>query len=145
MDRNISGWRREVLHHDEQPDTGLACVLFEAANAAFAALLRALVQDPARLNDELDPYQILHNEFQKFYMWNDSFLTSSGELDRILSCSRNLRAMILTLMVKWAKAVCRSKCAPFLNLSRLLQPLILLDIIFTNRYILLSSAGITRL
>jgi hypothetical protein len=114
MDRDISVWRQEVLQQDDQLGLGLATNLFDTSVAAFAALLRVLAEDRARLEENSNLYEVLRNEFQRFYMWNDGFSTNSGELDRILSCSKNLRATVLALMVQWAKTVCRSNDAPSL-------------------------------
>jgi hypothetical protein len=116
MDRDISTWQRAVLHQDDQLEMGLATRLFEASKAAFTTLLRVLVAHSAQLDYDSSVYAVLRNEFQKFYMWNDGFSTSSGELDRILCYSKNLRATVLGLMVKWAKAVCRSNYAPSFTL-----------------------------
>lgn len=116
MDRPISEWRREVSYEDEQLELGLAADLFDAAVAGFAELLRILLEDPARLDKNSSSYEALRNEFQRFYLWNDGFSTSSGGLDRILSCSKNLRATVLALMVQWAKTVRRSNYFHFLTL-----------------------------
>jgi hypothetical protein len=103
-----------VLYQDDQPELGLAATLYEASVAGFAALLRILLEDSAGLDQNSSSYEVLRNEFQKFYLWNHGFSTTSGELDRILSCSKNLRAAVLALMVRWAKTVCRSNNLPSL-------------------------------
>jgi hypothetical protein len=101
-----------VLYQDDQPEWGLAAALYEALVAGFAALLRVLLEDSARLDQGSSSYKALRDEFQKFFLWNDGFSTTSGELDRILSCSKNLRAAVLALMVQWARTVCRSNNPP---------------------------------
>ena len=62
-------------------------------------------------NDALDDdvYQDLQEEFRKFYVWNDLFSTSGGELDNLLSASQNLKAAVLVLMLQWANALSRGK------------------------------------
>jgi hypothetical protein len=112
MDRDISIWRGGVLSQEDPAELGLASNLFDASVAAFAALLRVLVGDLGRSEVDSGSYEVLRNEFQRFYMWNDGFSTNLGELDRILSCSKNLRATVLALMARWAKTVCRSNNAP---------------------------------
>ncbi len=109
MDHDVAVWRREVNSQDDQPELGPATYLFEASVAAFAAVLQALAEDAAQFDTKRTSYEALLDEFQKFYMWNEGFSTCTGELDLILSCSKNLRATVLALMVQWAKTVCRSE------------------------------------
>jgi hypothetical protein len=109
MDRDVALWQQEIYQGDEQQELGPVTQLFQATVATFSALLQIIADDPGRYTDGLMFYNTLQDEFQKFYMWNEGFPSSSGELDAILSCSKNLRATVLDLMVHWAKVVCRSK------------------------------------
>lgn len=64
-----------------------------------------MVQVPDHSNSS--SYESLRDEFRKFYIWNQGFSTSTGDLDLILSSSKNLKATVLGLMVLWVKALCR--------------------------------------
>jgi len=100
---DVTLWRGAIEEQGERPELGLASHLFEASTVAFSALLQILVGNPALFNPE--SYQALRKEFQKFYLWNEGFCTGSGDLDEILSSSKNLKATVLSLMVLWARAV----------------------------------------
>lgn len=99
---NVTLWQGGVEEQDGGPEHGAASYLFEASTVAFSALLRILVGDT-----RLDPgsYQTLRGEFRKFYLWNEGFCTGSGDLDQILSSSKNLKATVLNLMVLWSRAI----------------------------------------
>jgi len=83
--------------------------LFEATVGSFSAVLKIIADNPSQYDNGSMFLTTLRDEFQKYYMWNEGFPTSSRELDKILACSKNLRVTVLGLMVKWAKVVCRSK------------------------------------
>ena len=100
---DVTLWRGGVEDQDERPELGPASYLFEASTIAFSALLQVVVGDPTHFDSEL--YQTLREEFRKFYLWNEGFCTGSGDLDQILSSSKNLKATVLGLMVLWARAL----------------------------------------
>lgn len=99
---DVAHWQRSILDGDE-PERGPAYYLFEASTTAFSALLQILAADSTRFKSE--SYESLRDEFRKFYMWNEGFSTRSGDLDYVLSCSKNLKATVIGLMVHWVKAV----------------------------------------
>ena len=107
VDSGIAQWRGGVEVRDEQPDLGPANYLFEAVTTVFSATLQVMIGDYKHFN--LESYEILREEFRKFYLWNEGFSTSSGDLDQILSSSKNLKATVLNLMVSWVNAVLRSE------------------------------------
>lgn len=110
----VNYWQLGLPQGDEQQEIGPAAQLFEATVVAFSAVLQVIADTPGQYDEHGDGlrfYTALRDEFQKFYMWNEGFPSSSGELDLILSCSKNLRATVLDLMAQWAKVVCRSKCS----------------------------------
>lgn len=109
MDHDVTLWQQGVQHDAEQKKVGPITQLFNATVAAFSALLHVMADNPGQYDNGLIFYNTLRDEFQKFYAWNESFPSSSGELDLILSCSKNLQATVLDLMVQWAKVVCRSQ------------------------------------
>lgn len=109
MDLDVALWQQEIYQEGEQQELGPVAQLFQATVVTFSALLQIIADDPGRYTDGLMFYNALRDEFQKFYMWNEGFPSSSGELDIILSSSKNLRATVLDLIVHWAKVVCRSK------------------------------------
>jgi hypothetical protein len=112
MDGVVNYWQRGLQHGDEQQEIGPATQLFEATVVAFSAVFQVIAETPGQYDEHGDGlrfYTALRDEFQKFYMWNEGFPSSSGGLDLILLCSRTLRATVLDLMAQWAKAVCRSK------------------------------------
>lgn len=100
---DVTLWRGEIEEQDEKPELGPASYLFEASSLAFSALLHTLIGNSTLL--DLEAYQTLRDEFRKFYLWNEGFSTGSGDLDRILSYSKNLKATVLNLMVLWARSV----------------------------------------
>ena len=105
MELDLTLRQREVEYGELYP----AAHLFHATVVAFSALLQIIVGNIDQHDDGLVSYNLLRDEFQKYYMWNEGFPSSSGELDLILSCSKNLRATVLDLMVRWARVVCRGK------------------------------------
>lgn len=109
---DVGLWQRAVEHQDDQPELGPANRLFETSTAAFSALLHLLAIDTHSLGTEII-YPRLRNEFRKFYLWNEGFSTRSGSLDHILSCSKNLKATVLGLMVNWAKALSKGMHGEF--------------------------------
>jgi hypothetical protein len=125
MDGDVALWQRQIDHGEEHQEVGLVTQLFQATVAAFSAVLQIIADDPCQYNDGLTFYNALRDEFQKFYIWNEGFPSSSGELDVTLLCSKNLRATALDLMVQWSKVVCRGKhrhcsflkCCCYLTLS----------------------------
>jgi hypothetical protein len=100
---DVTLWRGGIEEQDERLELGPASYLFEASTIAFSALLQVLVGNPTLFDPE--SYQTLRGEFRKFYLWNEGFCTGSGDLDGILSSSKNLKATVLSLMVLWARAV----------------------------------------
>jgi hypothetical protein len=105
MDREVELWHQGVQGHNDIPELGPASSLFDASTSAFTILLRIMVQDPYHSNS--NSYKSLRDEFRKFYIWNQGFSASTGDLDLILSSSKNLKATVLGLMVLWVKALCR--------------------------------------
>jgi len=103
---DVTLWQGGVVEQDEQPESGPACHLFQETTMAFASLSRTLTQDP----NDLDPrfYILLREEFRKFYLWNEGFCTGAGDLDQVLSSSKNLKGTVLNLMVLWARALSKS-------------------------------------
>lgn len=91
------------MEQDEQPDSGPAYHLFQETTIAFSSLLRVLIQDPSYVDPRL--YKLLREEFRKYYMWNEGFCTRAGDLDQVLSSSKNLKGTVLNLMVLWARAI----------------------------------------
>jgi hypothetical protein len=94
------------VEQDEQPESGPACHLFQETATAFSSILRILIQDPTYLDPRL--YKSLREEFRKYYMWNEGFCTGAGDLDQVLSSSKNLKGTVLNLMVLWARALSKS-------------------------------------
>jgi hypothetical protein len=113
-DVDVALWQRGIQHEDDQ-ELGPASSLFDASVMAFSSLLHILAADTTQFESE--SYQILRNEFRKFYMWNEGFSTRTGDLDRILSSSKNMQGTVLGLMVQWAKAASKSKLDAFTNLT----------------------------
>jgi hypothetical protein len=107
MDQSLTELQETVEHQHGVQELGPASSLFECSTALFSSLLRSLAEDIEQLGPDL--YGVLRNEFRKFYLWNDGLSTRSGELDDILSHSKNLKATVLPLIALWARAVCRRK------------------------------------
>jgi hypothetical protein len=105
-DVDVALWQRGIQHEDDQ-ELGPASSLFDASVIAFSSFLHILATDTTQFESE--SYQILRNEFRKFYMWNEGFSTRTGDLDHILSSSKNMQGTVLGLMVQWAKAASKSK------------------------------------
>lgn len=112
MGDHITLLQREIPHEGNERELGPVTQLFQATVAAFSAVLHIIASNHSQNDDGQTFYNALRDEFQKFYMWNEGFPSSTGELDLILSFSKNLRATVLDLMVQWAKVVCRSKYYP---------------------------------
>jgi hypothetical protein len=104
--RPVRGRNRGIGDDGFQEEIGPACRIFTAATKAFPIILRVINQEPDYVNYESIG---LRNEFRNFFVWNEGFPTSEGELDMLLSMSRNLREVVLRLMLEWARTVCRSK------------------------------------
>jgi hypothetical protein len=85
--------------------TGPARLIFTAAVQAFPIILRAISEGPEHADSRVIE---LKNEFRKFFIWNEGFSTSDGELDRLISMSRNLRDTVLRLMLEWAMTLYQS-------------------------------------
>jgi hypothetical protein len=107
---DVALWQQGILPEGEAHEAGPACYLFEASISAFSALLHILASDPLRFDSE--SYTSLRDEFRKFYMWNEGFSTRSGDLDHVLACSKNLKAIVLGLMVHWVRTVLKSMFRP---------------------------------
>lgn len=99
----VSLWRGAIEDQEEVLELGPASHLFEAATAVFSSTLQVMRQD--HINYDAESYDRLRGEFMRFFLWNEGFLTSSGNLDRILISSRNLKATVLGLMVLWVKSI----------------------------------------
>jgi len=76
MSGDIKQWQGEIEAQDGRPELRPAAQLFEASTAVFAAGLQVMIGD--HHNFDSDSYQILRNEFRRFYLWNEGFSTSSG-------------------------------------------------------------------
>lgn len=81
--------------------------MFEACIQAFQSLFHIIREKPDVSGH--DTIEDLREEFRKFYVWNDIFPTTSGELGSILSASRNLKEAVFNLMAQWARALCKGK------------------------------------
>jgi hypothetical protein len=107
-DVDVALWQRGILLGDEK-EIGPACYLFEASVSTFSALLQVIAADLANFDSE--SYQLLTDEFRKFYMWNEGLSTRAGDLDHVLANSKNLKGTVLWLMVQWVKTV--TKCMQY--------------------------------
>jgi hypothetical protein len=105
MDHDVELWQHGLQSHDDKPELGPASYLYDASTSVFTVLLQIMIQDPDHFDS--NSYESLRDEFRRFYIWNQGFSTSMGDLDLILSSSKNLKATVLRLMVLWAKALCR--------------------------------------
>ncbi|RFU32260.1 hypothetical protein B7463_g4072, partial [Scytalidium lignicola] len=101
---DLFSWSQGIPHEQDELEYGPATCLFDAATAAFTELLR-IIAAGATTSESKSLYESLRNEFQKFYMWNEGFSTRTGNLDSILSRSKNLEATCLSLLALWANAV----------------------------------------
>ena len=105
MADDVAIWQKSIELEAEGKENGPAGYLFDAATSVVANILRIMASNSE--NPDLASYEMLRNEFRKFYLWNCGFSTRSGELDNILSLSNNLRATVLTLLVEWAMALAK--------------------------------------
>jgi hypothetical protein len=91
---DVAVWRSGIQTQGaDDLEHRLASHLFEALVAAFSALLRTLTSEPENVDSAT--YELLRDEFRKFYMWNEGFSTRAGDLDHILASSKNLEAAVL--------------------------------------------------
>lgn len=100
---NVSDWQNTLEDATAQED--LSAILFEACVQAFRSLFHIICEK----SDVLGRHTIddLREEFRKFYVWNDIFPTTSGQLGSILSTSRNLKEAVFSLIAQWARALCK--------------------------------------
>lgn len=103
VNSGVTQWQSGIETRDKQLERSPACCLFEAVTAVLSASLQMMIGNSRCFDQE--SYLLLREEFQKFYLWNEGFSTGSGDLDRILSSSKNLKSTVLSLMVSWTKAV----------------------------------------
>jgi hypothetical protein len=99
----ITRWQESIEESNYSEE--LAVALFNACNEVFPRILLILSQQ--RDIQEASVHQDLREQFRKFYVWNDIFPTISGELDKILSLSRNLKITVMGLLAQWGRLVCR--------------------------------------
>lgn len=125
MEGHIERWQKSLQHDDNQLGAGTAAQLFKSSADASSTLLRIMAADTK--NTSVDIYESLRHEFQSFYVWNEGFSTGTGELDRILFRSKDLKATVLGLMAQWAKSLLKSG---FLHKRSLLKWLTLLQLKF---------------
>ena len=81
--------------------------LFNAVKDTFSKILHNI--NYATTDHQESTYNALRFEFRRFYLWNEGFSTSTGNLDAILSRSKNLKATVLQLLVQWAKIVLKCR------------------------------------
>jgi hypothetical protein len=99
----IARWQMSI--EEMNLTENLTVALFNACTRVVPLVLRILSEQPE--NKKISTYQNFREEFRKFYVWNDIFPTVSGELDKILSSSRNLKITALDLLAQWGRLVCR--------------------------------------
>lgn len=90
-----------------QQELGISGGLVEGCLGYFSILYGIL----SRRSDELPTGVIesLREEFRKFYVWNDVRGTQQGHLEQVLSTSRSLRVAVLSLLVQWARLLCKGR------------------------------------
>jgi len=99
----VADLQNKIEDPAQEPD--LPAVLFNHCVKVFVNLFRIIHGK----DDLIQPSicEDLREEFRKFYVWNDTFPTESGQLGSILATSRNLKAAVLGLMAQWARALCK--------------------------------------
>jgi len=106
----LADWQTRLKHSEFEQELGISGSLVEDCLACFSTLYRILHQR----SDDL-PHGViesLREEFRKFYVWNDVRGTQQGHLEQVLSTSRSLRVAILSLLVQWAKVLCKGWLYP---------------------------------
>jgi hypothetical protein len=109
---DVGEWQRNLKSASKTEDFGTSGILYENSISAFVALYRIL-----RSNTDASRAQVvqdLREEFRKFYVWNDALGTQTGQLERVLETSRNLKTGVLSLLAQWARVIC--KCELYLSL-----------------------------
>lgn len=88
------------------PESDISLVLYTACVKTFVTVFRTLRLSSSGIEPSL--LDCLQEEFRKLYVWNDTVPTTHGDLGTILATSRNLKSIVLGLMVQWTQALCRS-------------------------------------
>ncbi len=105
VDIEIANWQSSLENPTVQED--LSVTLFENCANVFPLIYRILKKEAE--SSERSACEDLREEFRRFYVWNETFPTASGELGSILSTSRNLKETVFSLMAQWARALCRGE------------------------------------
>jgi hypothetical protein len=113
-DLKVSQWQKDIENSSDQEDW--SAILFESCIEVFPLVFHIICEKPE--NVESSFRDDLREEFRKFYVWNDTFATASGELGSILSTSRNLKEAVYSIMLQWARALCKGNSILFITDSR---------------------------
>jgi len=106
----VAAWQQQLLSAPPLEGSGIAESLFESLVSTFSVIHTELLKYQGLENSNL--LSDLREEFRKFYVWNDTVSTQSGQLDSILQTSRNLQITVLSLMNQWAMTISKGWCFP---------------------------------
>lgn len=120
MSDYVKQWHVEPAEFEKYgaSDQGAASALFSAVVSTVRHILRILAQSIHPSDKELN--NAIQIEYQRFYIWNDGFSTSSGELDSILNSSQYLRAAVLRLLYQWAHSITEGTSPGYIMVDRYL-------------------------